>query len=106
MNAEIRTIPLDQAQAGMVLAADVTVGGNVLLACGTVLGVAQIGALARREVLEVAVLAPVACAAAELEERRAAQERRVQRLFRRAGSDVTMQALQRAVREYRLGACE
>jgi hypothetical protein len=106
MSTEIRTIPLDQAEAGMVLASDVTVGGKVLLARGTVLGVAQIGALARREVPELAVLARIARSAAEIEALRAAQERRVQRLFRRAGSDATMQALQRAVREYRLGALE
>jgi len=90
----------------MVLAADVTSGGSMLLPRGTVLSAAHIDSLARRDVLEIAVLARVERSAAEIEAMREAQERRVQQLFRRAGPDATMQALQRAVLDYRLEKLE
>jgi len=106
MSTPIRRFPLDQAQPGMVLAADVMSGGNVLLPLGTVLSAAQLAGLAKREVGEIVVLAPVERSAAEIEALRVAQERRVQRLFRRAGSDATMQALLRAVQAYRLEGIE
>ncbi len=106
MNATIRTIPLSQAEPGMVLASDVTLGGKVLLPAGAVLDADRIEGLARREVAEIAVPAGAARSEAQIEELRAVQRRRVDRLFRRAGSDATMQALRRALLDYRLKAIE
>lgn len=106
MTAVIRTIPLDQALPGMVLGEEVTSGGNMLLPRGTVINAAHLDSLRRREVSEIVVRSPCELSAAESEEmreeRREALRGRVERLFRRAGSDATMQALLRAVLEYRL----
>ena len=102
----MRKIPLEAALPGMVLGEDVTCGGQILLPRGTAIGAAQLDGLRRREVGEIAVLAPVEHSAAELEAVREAQQKRLERLFRRAGSDATMQALLRAVLEYRLETLE
>ncbi|MGP1680041.1 MAG: hypothetical protein ACTS6J_23150 [Burkholderiales bacterium] len=106
MTAVIRKIPLDQALPGMVLGDDVTSSTHMLLPRGTVINAAHIDSLRRREVGEIAVLAPSELSVAEIEERREALRGRVERLFRRAGSDATMQALLRAVLEYRLEGLE
>ena len=102
----MRKIPLEQALPGMVLGEDVTCGAQILLPRGTAISAAQLDGLRRREVGEVAVLAPTGHSAVELEAMREAQQRRLDRLFRRAGSDATMQALLRVVLEYRLEALE
>ena len=102
----IRKITLEQALPGVVLGEDVTSGDQVLLPRGTAISAAQLDGLRRREVSEIAVLLPAEHSAAELEAMREAQRRRVERLFRRAGSDATMQALLRVVLEYRLETLE
>jgi len=102
MTAAIRTIPLEQALPGMVLGDDVTSGGNMLLPRGTAISAGQLDSLRRREVSEIVVETPGELSAAEIQEGREALRGRVARLFRRAGSDDTMQTLLRAVLEYRL----
>jgi len=106
MTAMIRTIPLDQALPGMVLGEEVTSAGNMLLPRGTVINIGHIDGLRRREVTEIAVLAPSKLSAAEIQERREALHGKVAHLFRQAGTDATMQALLRAVLEYRLEKIE
>jgi hypothetical protein len=110
MTATIRKIALDRALPGMVLGEEVIIDGHLLLPRGTVLSADQLDSLLRREVSEIAVLATSERSAAEIEEMRqegrAAQQARVQHLFRRAGADAIMQDLQRAVLEYRLGKLE
>lgn len=106
MTAVIRKIPLDQALPGMVLGQEVTSGGNMLLPRGTVINVGHIDSLRRREVSEIVVETPCELSAAESQERREALQEHVEHLFRHAGSDATMQALLRAVLEYRLEGLE
>jgi len=106
MMATIRKILLDQALPGMVLGEEVTSAGNMLLPRGTVISAAHLDSLRRRAVSEIAVLAPSELSAAEIQERREALRGRVAHLFRQAGSDATMQALLRAVLEYRLEKLE
>ena len=101
MSSASRIVTIDQAMPGMVLAADVSAGGKVLLPSGTALSAAHLAGLLRREVGELVVMAPVERSAEELAALRAAQSERVARLFRRAGNDATMQALLRVVTEYR-----
>lgn len=105
MNAKFSRIALAEAQPGMVLASDVLTGERVLLPAGTAIDAAKIEGLTRRGVAEIDVLAKVSRSAAELEELRQAQTRRVERLFRRAGSEATTLALRRAVLDYRLREC-
>ena len=104
--AMIQKIPLGQALPGMVLGEEVTSGGNMLLPRGTVISAAHLGSLRQRKMSEIVVLTPSGLSAAESEEMREERRGRVERLFRRAGSDATMQALLRAVLEYRLGGLE
>lgn len=106
MTAMARTILLDQALPGMVLGDDVRCDGHMLLPRGTVINVAHLDSLRRREVSEIVVLAPGDLSAAEVEERREVLRGQVERLFRRANSDATMQALLRTVLEYRLEKLE
>ncbi|BBJ23125.1 hypothetical protein [Candidatus Nitrotoga sp. AM1P] len=98
----IQIIPLDQILPGMVLGAEVMSGSNMLLPLGTVINDVHIDSLRRCGVSEIVVLAPSELSAAEINEQREVLRERVERLFRRAGSNVTMQALRRAVLEYRL----
>lgn len=106
MTAKARTISLDQALPGMVLGDDVTSGGNMLLPRGTVIGVGHLDSLRRRDVSEIVVETPCELSAAEIQERREVLRGRVAHLFRQAGSDATMQALLRAVLEFRLEKLE
>jgi len=106
MMATIRKILLDQALPGMVLGEEVTSASNTLLPRGTVINTGHIDGLRRREVTEIVVLAPSELSAAEIEERREALRGKVAHLFRQAGTDATMQALLRAVLEYRLEKLE
>lgn len=98
----IQIIPLDETLPGMVLGEEVMSGSNMLLPLGTVINTSHIESLRRCGVSEIVVLAPSEHSAAKIDERREALRGRVERLFRRAGSNVTMQALRRAVLEYQL----
>ncbi len=102
MTAAIGAIPLDQAQPGMVLGEDVTSGGNMLLPRGTAISAAQLESLRRREVSEIVVLLGGERSAAEIQEARETARKRVAQLFRRAGTEATMQDLLRTVLDYRL----
>jgi len=114
-------IPLDQAMPDMVLAEEVrTSGGSVLLPRATRLTEEHLARLRQREVREIRIVTEVttltastttaAAAAAntapasatDQQALREATQLQVQRLFRRAGTDPTMQALCRTVLEYRL----
>jgi hypothetical protein len=96
----IQIIPLDQILPGMVVGQEV-MSGNILLPLGTVIIAAHIDSLRHCGVSEIVVLAPIEPSAAELNEQREVRER-VEYLFRRAGSNVAMRALQRVVLEYQL----
>ena len=98
----IQIIPLDQTLPGMVLGEEVMSGSNILLPLGTVINTSHIDSLRRYGVSAIVVLAPSELTVVEIDEQREALRGRVERLFRRAGSNVTMQALRRAVLEYRL----
>lgn len=101
------TIPLDQAVPGMVLAAEVRhKNGSVLLKSGITLSESHIASLQQRDVAEIAIV-PVQAAGETLspEKRRELQRAlklEVERMFRRAGTDATTQALMRTVLEYRM----
>ncbi|CAG9933608.1 hypothetical protein [Candidatus Nitrotoga arctica] len=98
----IQIIPLEQTLPGMVLGEEVMSGSNILLPLGTVIDTAHIDSLRRCGVSEIVVLVSSERSAAELNEQREVLSERVEHLFRRAGSHVTMQALRRAVLDYRL----
>ncbi|RFC34039.1 MAG: hypothetical protein DID92_2727744608 [Candidatus Nitrotoga sp. SPKER] len=98
----IQIISLDQILPGMVLGEEVMSGSNLLLPLGTVIQDAHIDSLRRCGVSEIVVLVPSEPSTAEINEQREVLRERVERLFRRASSNVTMQALRRAVLEYRL----
>ncbi|MDO9100907.1 MAG: hypothetical protein Q7J20_05060 [Candidatus Nitrotoga sp.] len=98
----IKTIPLDQTLPGMVLGEKVMSGSNMLLPLGTVINISHINSLRRCGVSAIVVLAPSELTVVEINEQREALRGRVERLFRRAGSNATMQSLQRAVLEYQL----
>ena len=86
----------------MVLGEEMMSGSNILLPLGTVINDAHIDSLRRCGVSAIVVLAPSESAAVEINEQRELIRERVERLFRRASSNLTMQALRRAVLEYRL----
>jgi hypothetical protein len=98
----IQIIPLEQTLPGMVLGEEVMSGSNMLLPFGTVINTVHIDSLRRCGVSEIVVLVPSELSAAEINEQREVLRERVECLFRRAGSNATMQALRRAVLEYRL----
>ncbi len=87
---------------GMVLGEEVMSGSNILLPLGTVINTFHIDSLRRCGVSAIVVLAPSELTVVEIDEQREALRGRVERLFRRAGANVTMHALRRAVLEYRL----
>ena len=104
MTARIRSIPLQQALPGMVLAAPVCdVAGNGLLAVGTELTTDLLVSLQRRGVAQLQVVEEEPLGEAELALRRAAVTERLEFLFRHDKDDVLMSALHKAVLEYRLG---
>lgn len=98
----IQIISLDQMLPGMVLGEQVMIGSNMLLPLGTVISTVHIDRLRHCGVSEIVVLAPSKLTTKELDEQREALRGRIERLFRRAGSNVTMKALRRAVLEYQL----
>ncbi|CAH1903743.1 conserved hypothetical protein [Candidatus Nitrotoga sp. HW29] len=94
----IKTIPLEQTLPGMVLSEEVMSGSNILLPLDTVINDEHIDSLRRCSVSEIVVRVSSELSAVKLNK----QRERVEHLFRRADSNVTMQALRRAVLEYRL----
>ncbi len=102
MSAMSRNLPLAQALPCMVLGDDVILDGHLLLPAGTVLSAAQIESLRRREVDEIVVATPDERSEEMREAELGLLRRRVEYLFRRAAPDAAMQALQKAVLEYRL----
>jgi hypothetical protein len=98
----IQIISLDQLLPGMVLGKHVMIGSNMLLPLGTVISPEHIDRLCRCGVNEIVVLVQSDLSTAELHEQSEALHGRIEHLFRRAGSNVTMQALRRAVIEFRL----
>ena len=78
-----QTIPLEQASAGMVLAADLCDGGKVLLPAGATLSEASLTSLRRRGIETLEVLGEEAAEdAAAAEAERARRYARLTRLFR------------------------
>lgn len=101
MNARSKTIPLDQAEAGAVLAVDVCdAAGHTLLAAGALLSVASIASLRQRGITAVSIEQPMT--EAELAAQRAAAVQRLDHLFRRTGDDPLMNRLRDAVLALRL----
>lgn len=98
-----KIISLEQTLPGMVLGEDVVSGSNILLPLGTVINDEHIDSLRRCGVSEIVVLVSSELSAVELNKQREVLRERVEHLFRRAGSNVTMQTLRRAILEYRLG---
>ncbi|MFZ1547233.1 MAG: hypothetical protein WAT12_09050 [Candidatus Nitrotoga sp.] len=99
----IQIIPLDKTLPGMVLGEKVMSGSNMLLPLGTVINTSHINSLRRFGVSEIVVLAPSELTVEEeINEQREVLRARVDHLFRRAGSNGTMQALRLTVLEYRL----
>ena len=101
MNARSRTIPLDQAEAGNVLAVDVCdSAGHTLLAAGAQLSAASIASLRQRGIAAVCIEQPMS--EAELAALRAAAAQRLDHLFRRTTDDPLMNRLHDAVLAFRL----
>jgi len=106
MSDAIRTIPIEQATPGMVLAEDLRQNAdNILLPRALILSEKHLTSLRRRGVKEISVIAADTTALyspAELQAMREATKLQVQRQFRHARQDPTTQALYRTVLEYRL----
>lgn len=107
MNPSKRTIPLDQAGPGMVLAEAVSQNGSVLLPAGTELAASHLASLSRRDVTEICIVAPPSAEDAARDEaarqaQREAVTREVQHLFRKSEQDAATQALIATVLDYRL----
>ncbi|MEO6422183.1 MAG: hypothetical protein ABIR84_05740 [Candidatus Nitrotoga sp.] len=98
----IKIISLVQTLPGMVLGAAVMSNGTILLPLGTVISTGNIDGLRRCGVSEIVVLASSEDSAAVINEQHEMLLKRVERLFRRAGTNLTMQTLQRVVLEYQL----
>lgn len=102
-----KVLPLDQAQPGMLLAAEVCdPSGAVLLAAGAELTEALLPSLARRGVKQVQVEVEETLSPEELAARREETARRLDRLFRHEGDDPLMDRLKAAVLSYRLRRME
>jgi len=107
MSDALRTIPIEQATPGMVLAEDLRHNAdNLLLPRTLILSEKHLDSLRRRGVREINIIAAdtsaAPCSAAELQAMREAVQLQVQRQFRHASQDPTTQALYRTVLEYRL----
>ena len=106
MSDAIRVIPIEQAVPGMMLAEDLRQNANgILLPRALILTEKHLASLRQRGVREIGIIAtddsPPQHSTAETQALREAAQLKVQRLFRHAGSDKTMQALYRTVLEYR-----
>lgn len=92
-----RSLPLDEARAGMTLAEDVCDCRHaLLLPKGTRLTESHLAALSLRKIPRVAITPPP-LGEAEIE----AARQRLDHLFRRVGDDDLSRALQRTVLDYR-----
>lgn len=102
MNAIVE-VPLEEAAAGQLLAADLCdAGGTVLLPRGTALTESMLGALARRGVDSVAIVVEQSNAEQEAEREALRQQRlaRLDRLFRQHG-DAAASPLFASLQHYR-----
>ncbi len=113
MNETNRTIPLEQATPGMILAEAVRYhGGNTLLPRATILNENHLASLRQRGIKEISIISQHAgeeSSVIDSATRLAMQEiikHQVQHLFRRSGTDAATQALLRTVLEYRRGKIE
>ncbi|MBN9421437.1 MAG: hypothetical protein BGO63_16365 [Candidatus Accumulibacter sp. 66-26] len=103
-----KMLPIDQAEAGMVLADALRdAAGGVLLPQGATLTAAMLAGLRRREVAELSVdvCAEPAAPPPDPELRqimRKAVEQRLRHLFRQAGDDAATRDFFQAVLDYRL----
>lgn len=107
MNQTSRTIPLDQAKPGMVLAEAVRQkDGGLLLPCSIELGESHIVSLLRRDIKEITIVAQqseeeLAAVTAKREALQEAIRLQVQHLFRKAEMNATTQALMQTVLDFR-----
>lgn len=103
----VRTVPLAEAEEGMVLAADVCDdAGQVLLSEKIGLTAARIASLAKRGVGVVQVEEEKTMTEEEMEALRADMRRRVEHVFRHAEGDPVMIQLKETVLAYRLQGIE
>lgn|GEM_PF-943982 len=107
MSRIIQKIPLDRATPGMVLAEEaVSSSGIALLRHGTTLTEKHLASLRLHEVGEIGVFAapgePDASTDSEIRASLETEKNHVERLFRHARINTTMEALYRAVLEFRL----
>lgn len=108
MNQTSRTIPLDQATPGMVLAEAVhQKDGGLLLPGGVELGESHLASLLRRGVEEITIVAQqteeeLTASAAKREALQETARLQVQHLFRKSEMNATTQALMQAVVEFRM----
>lgn len=96
-----KTMELDlaAAQAGMVLAQDVSnAAGQILAAAGMVLTESLLEGLRKREIERLTV-----CSQEDATADAAAQAERIEFLFRKAEGDPIRAALRRALEQYRSG---
>lgn len=111
-STSVSTIPLDQALPGMVLAEEVRQkSGGILLPRSITLSENHIASLRHRDIQEITIEMEEQQTTEALspEKKRALQKAirtEVQHMFRRSEMDATMQALLRAVTEYRLEKIE
>lgn len=98
-----KRIPIDEAQSGMSLAADVIgAGGGRLLPKGGVLTAGQLDALRRKGILEINVEVADGQDADHLQRERERAVERLSHLFRRVEDEPLMQQLKVLLIEYRL----
>lgn len=101
MDEAIERIRLDQACAGMVIAADVTdAQGRLLLPRGAVLRDTRLASLRRHNIALLTIVPP---AQAGGDSHIAALRERVEWLFRKRGDSPLMRQLERAVLDYQAG---
>jgi len=100
---QTETCAIDQVTAGAVLAADVVdAGGRILMPAGATLTAAALDSLQRRDITSLSIESIQQEDPAAREARRVRLETRLARLFRHAGEQTEMRALQHAVLNYRL----
>jgi hypothetical protein len=106
MISSYQQVELDDAEAGMILAASVLDHqGSVLLQSGTALDEGSLRALRRRGIDSVAIVDDQV-SAAESEARRVRVTAHLERLFRRPGQSAADAALLLGVRSFRLGSAQ
>lgn len=96
-------LAVDALQPGMIVAqAVLDENARVLIAAGATLSEVTIASLVRREVRTVVVATEVEEDPATQEARRTSQVKQLDHLFRNAGNSAEVQALYRAVLDFRL----